>query len=171
MSAASAVSPVRIAPGSESPRPGSQVHANTIGAKIRAQGSACVRVLNGDMHPWFRAGDQVFVRRWDFEMLRPGDVILFERNEDFFVHRVLRRVEGSGGATNAVITKGDALDNADAPVTAAEFVGRARRIHRRTRHIDIESLGQVVTARVLARISPLSRIVYAPLRFAKRLFK
>jgi len=170
MSAASAVSPVRVAPGNESPRPGAQVHANAAAAKIRAQGSACVRLLNGDMSPWFRAGDQVFVRRWDFEMLRPGDVILFERDEEFFVHRVLRRIECNGGTASAVITKGDALDVADDPVTAAEFLGRARRIHRRKRHIDIESLGQAIVARVLARISPVSPIVYAPLRLAKRLF-
>jgi signal peptidase I len=168
MSAASAVSPVRIAPGHQAPNSGAQVHTNTIGSKIRAQGSASVRVLNGDMFPWIRGGDQVFVRRWDFSMLRPGDVILFERNEDFFVHRVVRRVNED--KTSAVITKGDALDAPDAPVTADEFLGRATRIHRRKRHIDIESLGQVIFARFIARASGLSRWVYAPLRHFKELF-
>lgn len=125
-----------------------------------------MRILNSDMFPWMRSGDQVFVRRWNFELLRPGDVILFERNEQFFVHRVL------AGMTSdySVVTKGDALDAVDAPVTREEFLGRATRIHRRNRHIDIESLGQAVTARLLARISKLSPFIYAPLRSALRLF-
>jgi signal peptidase I len=168
MSAASAVSPVRIAPGHQAPSSGAQVHTNTIGSKIRAQGSASVRVLNGDMFPWIRSGDQVFVRRWDFAMLRPGDVILFERNEDFFVHRVVRRIAGDASVT--LITKGDALDATDAPVTAAEFLGRATRIHRGKRHIDIESLGQIIFARCIARASRLSPLIYVPLRHIKNLF-
>jgi signal peptidase I len=169
MSATSAVSPARIAPGSQPNPSGAQVHAKTIGAKIRAQGAASVRILNGDMFPWMRSGDQVFVRRWNFELLRPGDVILFERNEAFFVHRVIRIEAGPAGARTA-ITKGDALDTVDTPVTEVEFVGRATRIHRGKRHIDIQSLGQRVAARALARVSKLSPAVYAPLRFVKRLF-
>jgi signal peptidase I len=168
MSVTSAVSPARISPNPSAPPSGAQVHTNTIGSKIRAQGSASVRILNGDMFPWMRSGDQVFVRRWNFDLLRAGDVILFERNEDFFVHRVLS-VEGSG-ATRRLITKGDALDSADSPVTAEEFVGRATRIHRGKRHIDIQSLGQRIAARVIARLSLLSRLWHAPLRSVRRLF-
>ena len=169
MSATSAVSPARIAPGSQGGSTGAQVHAKTIGAKIRAQGAASVRILNGDMFPWMRSGDQVFVRRWNFELLRPGDVILFERNEEFFVHRVIR-IEGAKGGANSVVTKGDSLNSADQPVTKAEFVGRATRIHRGKRHIDIQSLGQRVAGRTLARLSRFSPAVYAPLRLVKRLF-
>lgn len=171
MSATSAVSPARIAPapGNQTNSSGAQVHSKTIGAKIRAQGAASVRILNGDMFPWLRSGDQVFVRRWSFELLRPGDVILFERNEAFFVHRVIR-VEAGNGIAKTAITKGDALDAADTPVTEEEFVGRATRIHRGRRHIDIESLGQRIAARTLARLSKFSPAVYAPLRFVKHLF-
>lgn len=169
MSATSAVSPARITPGSAANPSGAQVHAKTIGVKIREQGAASVRILNGDMFPWLRSGDQVFVRRWNFEMLRPGDVILFERNEEFFVHRVIQ-AEKIHGAARTIVTKGDASDSADAPVTEAEFVGRATRIHRGKRHIDIESLGQVIVARTLARLSKLSPLFYAPLRLVKRLF-
>ncbi|MGD0305460.1 MAG: signal peptidase I [Candidatus Acidiferrales bacterium] len=170
MSATSAVSPARIAPGSPASQSGAQVHAKTIGAKIRAQGAASVRILNGDMFPWLRSGDQVFVRRWNFELLRPGDVILFERNEEFFVHRVIQVERNSGTASKVIITKGDARDSADVPVTEDEFVGRATRIHRGKRHIDIESFGQVIAARTLARLSKFSPLFYAPLRLAKRLF-
>jgi signal peptidase I len=168
MGLTSAVSPARISPHHAAPSTGAQVHTNTIGSKIRAQGSASVRILNGDMFPWMRSGDQVFVRRWNFELLRPGDVILFERDQEFFVHRVLS-VERDG-AERRLITKGDALDSADAAVSAEQFVGRATRIHRGKRHIDIQSLGQRTAARVIARLSRFSRLWHAPLRNVRRLF-
>ncbi len=162
MSAASAVSPVRVGQSSQLPPAGTHAHANTVASKIRANGSACIRVLTGNMSPWIRSGDQVFVRRWDINQIVPGDVILFERNEEFFVHRVLRTErQPNGDAT--LVTKGDALSTDDGVVTAAEFLGRATRIHRKNRHVDIESLGQTILSRVLAKISRVTFLIYSPL--------
>lgn len=170
MSAASAVSPIRVGQSGQLPPTGSHAHANALGSKIRSQGSACVRVLTGNMSPWIRGGDQVFVRRWDINRISAGDVVLFERNEEFFVHRVLRRERAASGES-LLITKGDALDAQDDIVSSAEFLGRATRIHRKNRHIDIESLGQTILSRILARVSVFTFVLYAPLRGTARLFR
>lgn len=145
--------------------------ARSIAERVRAHGSACVRVFGGSMFPWIRHGDFVFVRRHDFGRIALGDVILFERDSHVFAHRVLRRMTAPIGSNSdsVLITKGDALDGADAPVSAAEFLGRITRIHRRQRHIDLESFGQVFRGRVLACISPASPLLYRPLRLAKHL--
>jgi signal peptidase I len=121
------------------------------------------------MYPWIRSGDQVFVRRWDIDRISPGDVVLFERDQEFFVHRVLRRTRAANGES-LLVTKGDALDSQDQAVSSSEFLGRATRIHRKNRHIDIESLGQTMLSRSLARVSSFSILLYAPLRFVARLF-
>jgi hypothetical protein len=98
-------------------------------------------------------------------------VIVFHRNGLLVVHRTIGRVEGtpSDRIASLLITKGDASDEMDAPVSEQEYLGRATRIHRGRRHIDLESLTQKLLGRLLARVSRLSRVVYFPLRFSKRL--
>jgi signal peptidase I len=152
--------------------------SNPIAAKLRTNGSVCFRVLGASMFPWIRTGDLVFVRACSLEQAARGDVILFERDARLFVHRVIRRdATGVGdgarrhGATSGsiLITKGDALDATDAPVTRAEFLGRVIRVHRGNRHLDLESMGRVLLGKLLARVSPASSLWYQPLRTAKHL--
>jgi signal peptidase I len=162
MSAAAAISPVReplIRAIGESPE-----GVSAIAHRIRTRGSACVRVLGASMFPWIRSGDLVFVRRIEFDRVRRGQVILFERAGRLIAHRVLR------AASAAIVTKGDSLDRADAPVRREEFLGRVTRRHRRRKHVDMESLAQELLGRCVARFSPASFLFYRPFRFAKRLF-
>ena len=144
-----------------------------ISRNISDRGSACLRALGGSMFPWIRPGDLLFVRKCEFDAASPGDVILFARGGRFFVHRVLRRVLPSDAQSHveasALITKGDALDGEDLPVSAHQFLGRVIRIHRHRRHIDLQSLSRTLLARVLARLSPNSALFYRPMRKAKRL--
>jgi signal peptidase I len=170
MSASTAIAPARIeseraVPCQASPR------VNPIAAKVRANGSACFRVLGASMFPWIRSGDFVFVRRSAFQAASVGEVILFERNQRLFVHRVIRRLadESAGRTRSLLITKGDALDGKDAPVAESEFLGRVTRIHRRQRHIDLEFLGRILLGRFLAFVSPASFLFYRPLRTLKHI--
>ena len=145
--------------------------SNPIAAKLRADGSVCFRVLGASMFPWIRSGDLVFVRSFAYEQAARGDVILFERHERLFVHRVIRAAVGGAGGKErgALITKGDALDGEDEPVTRAEFLGRVIRVHRGDRHIDMESMGRVIMGRLIARFSRASFALYRPARAVKHL--
>lgn len=134
--------------------------------QIRRNGSVCLRVQGMSMFPWIRPGDLVFVRRCGSAIVKPGDVILFEREERYFIHRVLESVSANG----TLIAKGDAQDGADAPVLPEQLLGRAIRIHRERRHVDLESPGRIALGRFLARVSRLSPLVYRPLRMGRRLF-
>jgi hypothetical protein len=53
-----------------------------------------------------------------------GELVLFTRQERIFVHRVERALG------NCLLTRGDALAVADAPVGAGEFLGRVVLISR-----------------------------------------
>jgi signal peptidase I len=134
--------------------------------KVRIGGSATIRVVASSMYPWMRPGDQAFIRRYDFSQITPGDVILYERANRFFIHRVVRRITrpSLAGNVSLLLVKGDALDRPDAPVSAKEFLGRAIRIHRGNRHIDLESLSQTFLGKFLAKASGWTRFVYGPLR-------
>lgn len=139
--------------------------------QIRTRGSFGLRVLGGSMFPWVRPGDLLFVRRWDFDSASAGDVILFECAGRFFVHRVLRREYPNiaDSQFSVLITKGDALDGEDAPVSPSEFLGLVVGIQRRRRHIDLQSPLQRMLGRFLARVSRKSALVYRFLRGANRL--
>ena len=171
MAATAAVSQVRVAE-KERPVVVSAGSVSEISRKIRSQGSVCLRVLGGSMTPWIRSSDLVFVKRFDCERVSVGDVILFERDGRFFVHRMIGRAQSirAGETVARLITKGDALDGPDAPISQDEFLGRATRIHRGHRHIDLESFNRIVFGRIVARFSRISPLFYRPLRFAKHLF-
>jgi signal peptidase I len=145
--------------------------SNPIAARLRANGSVCFRVLGASMFPWIRSGDLVFVRSFAYEQALRGDVVLFERAGRLFVHRVIRAAAAAagGGESGALITKGDALDAEDEPVTPAEFLGRVIRVHRGDRHIDMGSIGRVMMGRLIARFSRASFALYGPARFVKHL--
>ena len=171
MSATSAVSHVHFEPSLEVPH-GNRL-ARTLSENIMKHGSACVSILDGSMFPWFRSGDLVFIRRCDFERVRAGDVVLFEHDGELLLHRVIRRIRNAGAAAadagTLLVTKGDARDGEDAPVSVREFLGRAIRIHRRRGHIDLESLERKCVSRIIARIADAMPLVYRPLRAVKNL--
>jgi signal peptidase I len=164
VSAASALSPYPI--DHEARRGTAPSAQESVADKVRVGGSATIRVVATSMFPWIRPGDQAFIRRYDFSQINSGDVILYERANRLFIHRVIRRITrlGLGGDVTLLVVKGDALDRPDAPVSAKEFLGRAIRIHRGKRHIDLQSFSQTVLGKFLAGVSGLTRFVYGPLR-------
>lgn len=145
--------------------------SNPIAEKLRADGSVCFRVLGASMFPWIRSGDLVFVRSFSYEQASRGDVVVYERLGRLFVHRVIRTaLVGAGGKRpGALITKGDAQDGEDEPVTKEEFLGRVIRVHRGDRHIDMESMGRVMAGHLIARCSRASFALYRPARVVKHL--
>jgi signal peptidase I len=164
VSAASALSPYPI--DHEARRGTAPSAQESVADKVRVGGSATIRVVATSMFPWIRPGDQAFIRRYDFSQINSGDVILYERANRLFIHRVIRRITrpGLGGDVTLLVVKGDALDRPDAPVSTKEFLGRAIRIHRGKRHIDLQSFSQTVLGKFLAGVSGLTRFVYGPLR-------
>jgi signal peptidase I len=164
VSAASALSPYPI--DHEARRGTAPSAQESVADKVRVGGSATIRVVATSMFPWIRPGDQAFIRRYDFSQINSGDVILYERANRLFIHRVIRRITrpGLGGDVTLLVVKGDGLDRPDAPVSAKEFLGRAIRIHRGKRHIDLQSFSQTVLGKFLAGVSGLTRFVYGPLR-------
>ena len=170
MAVTAAVSPVHV-PEKERVVSIPADSAPEISGKIRSQGSVCLRVLGGSMTPWIRSGDLVFIKRFEFERVSAGDVVLFERDGRFFVHRIIGRAQSikAGERVPRWITKGDALDGLDAPVSPEEFLGRATRIHRGRNHVDLESFHRIFLGHILARFSRVSPLLYRPVRFAKHL--
>jgi hypothetical protein len=165
VSVATALSPYPI---EQDPQGNPSISATpaSVADKVRIGGSATIRTVARTVYPWVRPGDQVFVRRFDFSQVVAGDIILYERANRLFIHRVTRRIvrRNRGGNASFLIVKGDGLHPPDAPVSVKEFLGRAIRIHRGKRHIDLESFSQTVLGRVLARVSGWTQFLHRPLQ-------
>jgi len=141
--------------------------AQTISEKVRTCGSACFHVFDSNMFPWIRRGDLAFVRRFDFRNLSEGNVILVEREGRLRLTTVITPVV-SAIESSFVVTQGSFSEAAGPEVSEDQFVGKVIRIHRRRRHIDLESASRLILGRLLARTAPLVELVLAPLRLFTR---
>ena len=89
---------------------------------LQAFGAARLRVLGGSMMSAIRPRDILVVASCRVDDLRPGDIVLYARDERLIAHRLIEvRV---GALKRTLITRGDALWAADAPVDAADVLGR-----------------------------------------------
>ncbi|MHB8541511.1 MAG: S24 family peptidase [Candidatus Acidiferrales bacterium] len=157
-----------IAPGvfqdGAAPRYSTESGASAVAGILQSKGRAFLKVAGKSMFPWFRPRDIVFVRRADFKSLSCGDVVVFERNGCLCMHRVLSlRISGDreSGSLSA-ITKGDAVADADEPISAREFRGKVEFLYRNGSEIGLESLGRRLFGKFLAVISPASRFWLSP---------
>jgi hypothetical protein len=130
-------------------------------------GAVWLRVSGKSMVPWVRPGDILFVRRAVFQHVSPGQVVLVLSRRQLVVHRVIGRCRAASGP--ALLTKGDAVADADPRVSPAELLGRVEWIERGGRRINLESLAQRALGWLLARASFLSRFCYPAAGLARRL--
>ena len=146
------------------PRYSTESGASTVAGILQSKGRAFLKVAGKSMFPWFRPRDIVFVRRVDFKSLSRGDVVVFERNGRLCMHRVLSVRITSDREPNGLsaITKGDAVADADAPISDREFRGKVEFLYRNGREIRLESLGKRLFGKFLATISPTSRFWLSP---------
>ncbi|HTS10764.1 MAG TPA: hypothetical protein VMH00_01475 [Candidatus Limnocylindrales bacterium] len=145
MNALNAISPIRIDSSYRGVKP-----EQTLAEKIRSGGSACFHVFDRSLFPWVRPGDQAFVRRFDFKSLAAGDVILTERNGRLALARVVKRFATRDRGISFIAKGGGAAESGARRLERGEFLGKVIRVHRRRKHIDLESLSYVTLGRALA---------------------
>jgi signal peptidase I len=134
-------------------------NAAQLAKAVQEKGWAFLKVSGKSMFPWIRERDVVFLRRARMDTIASGDLIVFEKNGLLCMHRVLV-VNGNPGEPNAnvaLVTKGDATADADAPVSSQEFRGKVEFIYRRHREIRIATGWRKLFGRFLAFISPATR--------------
>lgn len=122
---------------------------------IRKFGSVRLRVQGTSMLPAIRPGDTIEVERTHPREIAPGEIVLYARDGRFFAHRVVRRSQTAQGTL--LVTQGDRLQAADAPVSACELLGRVTFIERGRRRVPPR-----------ARIGSLEKAVGRILRLSDR---
>lgn len=106
-----------------------------------------------------------------------GEVVLFQRHDQFVIHRVIR-VASSAGQTR-ITTRGDGMSDEDSAIPAREVLGRVVRVRRGSREFSLAtklSLPQKSYGWLLSRSDFLSNLALrwhaarrVPLEFAPRI--
>ncbi len=145
-----------------------EVRVGLVAEVLRSAGVVRLRVRGKSMMPWIRPSDVLLVRRVEMRQVSPGDVVVLARAGQLVVHRVIRRCGTIGQPL--LVTKGDAVRDADTPVFSSELLGRVTSMHRDGRRINLDTVRQAALGRLLARVSSSSRLWHLVARAARRLF-
>lgn len=129
-----------------------------IAETLHSRGRISLRVHGTSMLPWMRPGDIALVRRISAEHARCGDIVMFRRENQLFVHRVVEKRNSLNAAK--LFSKGDAHPSADGAVEEQELLGRVVRIYRNCRRIDLDAPEQLALGLVLSQLSLHSRFWY-----------
>lgn len=79
-------------------------------------------VQSGSMETEIMTGDVVFVKQTDVDSLKPQDIIAFKTGDVVVTHRIVE-VLSDGNGEKRFITKGDANNTQDDPISASQVVG------------------------------------------------
>jgi signal peptidase I len=127
---------------------------------LRAAGTLRLQVTGWSMLPSVWPGDTLVIESAAHDAVSEGDVVLFGRERRLFAHRVIakRRYFADLG----IMTRGDAMPAADAPVSDHELLGKVSSILRNGRRIEPSRrlhLSQRAIAAVIRRSEIAARVV------------
>jgi len=106
-------------------------HKHKLAAEVlRSAGRVSLTARGHSMLPTIWPGDLLTIESVPFDQIEPGDVILFERDERFFIHRVMRKCGGGESARPSLVTRGDSMPGPDSPVWPTELLGRIISLQR-----------------------------------------
>jgi signal peptidase I len=101
---------------------------------LRKSGAVSIYVMGTSMLPTIWPGDLLRIDRTDTAQITPGDVVLFQREGRFFVHRVQKIC----ALSDSIRTRGDAMPQADSPFAGSQLLGRVTKVTRAGRDIPLQ---------------------------------
>jgi signal peptidase len=109
---------------------------------LRAGGSIRLQVAGTSMLPAVWPGDVVTIDGLGVDATAYGDIVLYEKNNRFFVHRLIGK-PGSPKSQNSedrfrLVTRGDSMPHEDPMITKSQFLGRVSSIQRNGRTIFLK---------------------------------
>ena len=123
-------------------------------------GECSLQVLGASMMPTLWPHDMVRIVKRPFEELGVGNIVLYERNNRFYLHR-LRKIIPEG-SSYVLIARGDALPHNDPPLPASHVLGVLAGVRRGDQMLTLPgnpSLPLRAVARLLGWSGLLARLL------------
>jgi signal peptidase I len=99
---------------------------------LRYSGTVRLRAWGSSMLPSLWPGDLLVIQSAAHDELVPGDIVLVQRDNRLFIHRLIERQQVQNGLL--WITRGDAVPHNDPPLVESELLGRVAGIRRGNRN-------------------------------------
>jgi len=114
-----------------------RAQANELWVELFAvKGKGWLSMLTGSMSPLLRAGDEVLVSKVTLDQLHSGDIVVFWRNSDLVVHRILKRWHTADGIFFS--EKGDGTYT-HSLVSAEKVIGRVIAVKGNGKFLNLNS--------------------------------
>lgn len=129
------------------------------------------------MRPFIKNGENVTIKPIKPEELRCGDVIVYQFNDRFKIHRFLKFKTISD--TKFIIAKGDRCINIDSPVSLNLLLGKITQVEKSNRTICFESIKWKIINYMVGKTSPyiskieclIMYVIQFPRKCASRIFR
>jgi hypothetical protein len=112
-----------------------QLKHNLAAEVLQTAGSFRLAAFGYSMLPTLWPGDLLTIQAQSFDQVEAPDIVLFRRDGRFFIHRILHKIDGS--PDRRLITRGDALPEADLPVSPEELLGKIVRVRYGGRDVPV----------------------------------
>ena len=107
------------------------------------------------MFPFLRKGDLLTIEPLSMDEIKRGDVVVFERDEKWIAHRVIK-IHSNEGLTEFT-TRGDARVSNDPPVRKENYIGLVSYLERNNKRISLTSFRKKISTQfILLGGKPLS---------------
>ncbi len=111
-----------------------ETHKMKLSAEVlRAGGSIRLKVLGTSMLPSVWPGDIVSIEGGAVAAVARGDIVLYESDDGFFVHRIVETLRTEESLH--LVTRGDAVPQNDPIISKPQLLGRVSSIYRGGRTI------------------------------------
>jgi signal peptidase I len=95
---------------------------------LRSWGVVKLRATGASMLPTLWPGDLLTVRAVGPEQVEPGEVVLYMRQERFFIHRIVSKDLTREDAP--LVTRGDCMSENDPAIERSELLGKVTEVQR-----------------------------------------
>lgn len=95
---------------------------------LKSWGTLRLRATGMSMLPTLWPGDALVIESCASGEVEPGEIVLFMRDDRFFIHRLLNNQLGMYEI--CLLTRGDCMSASDPPVRNDEFLGRVKTVQR-----------------------------------------
>lgn len=112
---------------------GNHVKCQLAAETLRQSGKLRLQVMGWSMLPTIWPGDILIIERAQHSAVSQGDIVLFGREQRFFVHRIVKKATQD---PSGLLTQGDAMESPDPPVEEHDLLGKVSLIVRNGRCIQ-----------------------------------